>query len=144
MCGCETWILKEAIKQKLLVFERKILRGIFGPTRELSGTWRIKTKSELNKLIKNQTIINFIKTQRVSWLGHIHPMHSDRMVKKVCEWKPISTGPQGRPKLRWENNIKNDLKEMKLNNWRICIQDRNRWKTIVEKAETFSICCCSA
>jgi hypothetical protein len=72
MCGCETWVLKEAIKQKLLAFERKILRAIFGPTRELSGTWRIKTNSELNKLIKNQMIINFIKTQRLSWLGHIH------------------------------------------------------------------------
>jgi hypothetical protein len=61
------------------------------------------------------------------------------MVKKAYEWKPISTRPQGRPKLRWENNIKNDLKEMKLNSWRICVQDRNKWKTIVEKAETFNI-----
>jgi hypothetical protein len=61
------------------------------------------------------------------------------MVKKAYEWKPISTRPQGRPKLRWENNIKNDLKEMKLNNWRICIQDRNRWKRLVEKAKTFNM-----
>jgi hypothetical protein len=42
-------------------------------------------------------------------------MDSDRTVKKVYEWKPTSTRPQGRPKLRWENYIKNDLKEMKLN-----------------------------
>jgi hypothetical protein len=47
--------------------------------------------------------------------------------------------PQGRPKLRWENDIKNDLKEMELNNWRICIQDRNKRKRIVEKAKTFNI-----
>jgi hypothetical protein len=66
-------------------------------------------------------------------------MHIDRMVKKVYEWKPISTGPQGRQKLRWENDIKNDLKEMNLNNWRICIQDRNRWKRTVEKAKAFNI-----
>jgi hypothetical protein len=50
-CGSETWVLKEAIKQKLLLFERKILRGIFGPTKELNGTSRIKPNSELNKLI---------------------------------------------------------------------------------------------
>jgi hypothetical protein len=80
--GCETWVLKEAINQKLSVFERKILRGIFGPSKELNGTWRIQTNSEINKLIKNQTIINFIKAQRLSWLGHIHGMYSDRMVKK--------------------------------------------------------------
>jgi hypothetical protein len=120
------------MKQKLLVFERKILRGIFGPTKELSGTWRIKTNSELNKLIKNQTIINFIKAQRLSWLGHIHRMDSDRMVKKY-EWKPTSTRPQGRPKFMWENDISNDLKEMKVNNWRICIQDRYRWKSVVRR-----------
>jgi hypothetical protein len=66
------------------------------------------------------------------------------MVKKIYEWKPISTRPQGRLKLRWENYIKNDLKEMKLNNWRICIKDRKRWKRIVERAKTLNIRSCSA
>jgi hypothetical protein len=130
--------LKETIKQKLLVFERKILRGISGPTKELNGTWKIKTNSELNKLIKNQTIIDFIKAQRLSWLGHIHRMDSDRMVKKIYEWKPTSR-PQGGPKLRWEHDIRNGLKGMEVNNWRICIRDRNRWKSIVDKAKTFNI-----
>jgi hypothetical protein len=57
--------------------------------------------------------------------------------KKLYEWKPTSTSPQGRPKLRWENDVKNDLKEMQLNNWRIYVQDRNKWERIVEKARTF-------
>jgi hypothetical protein len=65
-------------------------------------------------------------------------MDSERMVKKIYEWKPTYTRPQDRPKFRWENDKKNDLKEMKLNNWRICIQDRNKWKSIVEKAKTFN------
>jgi hypothetical protein len=43
-----TWVLKEAVKQKLLVFERKILRRIFGPTKERDGALRIKTNDELN------------------------------------------------------------------------------------------------
>ena len=47
----ETWILKETIIQKLLVFERRILKRIFGPTKE-NQIWRIKTKEELDKLIK--------------------------------------------------------------------------------------------
>jgi hypothetical protein len=79
--------LKEAIKQKLLFFERKILRGMFGPTKELNGTWRIKTNGERSKLIKNRIIISFIKAQRLSWLGHTHRMDSDRTVTKVCGWK---------------------------------------------------------
>jgi hypothetical protein len=47
----ETWVLKESSIQKLLLFERKILRVIFGPTRE-NQLWRIKTNDELDKLIK--------------------------------------------------------------------------------------------
>jgi hypothetical protein len=79
---CETWILKETIKQKLLVFERKMLRRIFGPTKERDATWRIKTNDELNKLIGNKTIINYIKSQRLGWLGHVHRMPDERMVKR--------------------------------------------------------------
>ena len=66
----ETWVLKEAIIQKLLVFERKILRRIFGSTKE-NQIWRVKTNEELDKLIKHKNIINYIKAQRLSWFGHI-------------------------------------------------------------------------
>jgi hypothetical protein len=41
--ACVTLVLKESIKYKLMVFERKVLRKIFGPTKERDGTWRIKT-----------------------------------------------------------------------------------------------------
>ena len=49
---CETWILKETITKKLMVFERKVLRKIFGPTNE-NGIWRIKTNHQLDKIIKH-------------------------------------------------------------------------------------------
>jgi hypothetical protein len=52
----ETWVLKETIIQKLLVFERKILRRIFGPTKE-NQIRRIKTHEELDKLIKHKNLI---------------------------------------------------------------------------------------
>ena len=55
MYACEIWVLKETIKQKLLVFERKI-RRMFGPNKERDGTWRIKTNDQLNKLIENKTV----------------------------------------------------------------------------------------
>jgi hypothetical protein len=61
--GCETWVLKETIKNKLMVFERKVLRRIFGPTKERDGTWRIKTNDEL---IRHKNIINHIKAHRLS------------------------------------------------------------------------------
>ena len=47
------------------------------------------------------------------------------------------TRPLGRPKNRWENDIINDMKKLKIKNWTGCIQDRNKWKLYVEKAKTF-------
>ena len=64
-------------------------------------------------------------------------MPEDRMVKKVYKWKPILTRPLGRPKNRWEDDIRKDMKDMKFENWISCIQDRNNWKLYVEKAKTF-------
>ena len=57
--------------QKLMIFERKILRKIFGPTKEENGLWRIKTNEELDELIKRKNIIRFIKSQRLKWLGKV-------------------------------------------------------------------------
>jgi hypothetical protein len=70
--------LKEPVKEELLVTERKILRRIFGPTKERDGTWRIKTNDELNNLIKNEDIINYIAAQRLGWFGRVY-----RMAKNV-------------------------------------------------------------
>jgi hypothetical protein len=61
--ACETWGLKETIKDKLMVFESKVLRRSFGPTKEGDGTWRIKTNDELNYSIRHKNIINYIKAQ---------------------------------------------------------------------------------
>jgi hypothetical protein len=85
-----------------MVFEGKVLRRIFGPTKERDGTWRIKTNDEL---IRHKNIIHHIKAQRLSWFG----MPEERMVKKVYKWKPMLTRPLGRPKNRWEDDIRNDI-----------------------------------
>jgi len=58
------------MKWKLLVTERKILRRIFGPTKERDGTWGIKSNDALNNLIRNKNTTNNIKVQRLSWFGH--------------------------------------------------------------------------
>jgi hypothetical protein len=61
-------------------------------------------------------------------------MTNDRTVKKLYEWQPISTRLAGRPKIIWENDIKENLRIMKINNWRKCIQEWVIWKEVVEKA----------
>jgi len=64
-------------------------------------------------------------------------MPEKRMVKKVYKWKTMLTRLPGRPKNRWEDDIRNDMKKVKIKNWTSCIQDRNKWKLYAEKAETF-------
>jgi hypothetical protein len=81
--GCEAWGFKEIIKKnKLMVYDRKVLRRVFGSTKERDGTWRTKTNDELDELIKHKNIIDHIKAQRLSWFGHLHRMPEERMIKK--------------------------------------------------------------
>jgi hypothetical protein len=120
-----------------MVFERKVIRRIFGPTKERDGTWRIKTNDELNELIRHKNVINYIKAQILSCFGRLHRMPEERMVKKVYKWKPMLTRPPGRPKNRWEDDIINDMKKLKIKNWTSCIQDRDKWELYAEKAKMF-------
>jgi len=55
--GCETWAMTVTEQNHLLVFERRILRKIYGPTLDNDGTWRIKTNEELEILIKKIYIL---------------------------------------------------------------------------------------
>jgi hypothetical protein len=121
-----------------MVFERKVLRRIFGPTKERDGTWRIKTKNdELDELIRHKNVINHIRAQRLSCFGHLHRMAEEGMVKRVRKWKLMLTGPLGRPKNRWEDDVINDMMKLKIKNWTSCSQDCNKWKLYVEKDKTF-------
>ncbi|KAJ9586838.1 hypothetical protein L9F63_019569 [Diploptera punctata] len=135
--ACETWVLKETIKQKLLIFERKFLRRIFGPNRGTDNYRRIKTNNELNKLIKNQNIVNHIRSLRIGWLGHLIRMDDQRLVKRLYTWKPIGDRDVGRPEIRWEDDTMNDLRKIKVTNLNVA-RDRLAWRRIVEKAKTFT------
>jgi hypothetical protein len=128
-------VLKENIKSKLRVFERKVLRRIYGPTKESDGTWRIKS-NELNRLIGNKNI-NYIKAQRLAWFGHVHRMPDNSMVKKVYEWSLALRRSLGRPKNRWEDDVKSDITNMKITNWKNCIKNRSKWKEFIGKAKTY-------
>jgi hypothetical protein len=123
------------LKEATTCFGHQRLRKIFGPSYE-NGFWRIKTNQELNKIIKHKNIINFARAQRLGWFGHIERMPETRMVKAIHSWKPISKRPTGRPKARWEDDVKKDMLKLKVQNWRTLVQDRRRWKELVEKALT--------
>jgi hypothetical protein len=66
----ETWTLTAKDESNLRIFERQILRKIYGPV-NIDNTWRIWNNMEIDKLIEGADIVRFIKAQRIKWLGHI-------------------------------------------------------------------------
>jgi hypothetical protein len=58
------------------------------------------------------------------------------MVKAIHAWKPISKRPKGRPKIRWEDDGKKDIRKLKVPNWKTLVQERGRWKEVVGKGKT--------
>ena len=84
------------------------------PTKE-NQIWRVKTNEELDKLIKHKDIINYIKAQRLSRFGHVQRMPDTGTVKKIFNLKPLAKRSQGRPKYRWEDNITQDICQLKIN-----------------------------
>jgi len=88
------------------------------------------------KAFTGKNIINYIKAQRLAWFGHVHLMPDNSMVKKVYEWSPALARSLGRPRNRWEDDVKSDITNMKITNWRDCSRNRPKWKEFVEKAKT--------
>jgi len=120
---------------KLMIFERKIMRKIFGPTRT-DGYWRIKTDQEINDRLKGQDIIGFVKKQRLDWLGHVEHMAEDNIAQKIKRWKSMSKRAIGRPKTRWEDDVLEDIKSINIGNWKKVAQNRDSWNEVVEQART--------
>jgi len=99
-------------ERRLRVFENRVLRGIFGPKRdEVTGEWRKLHNEELNDLY-SPNIVRVIKTRRMRWAGHVARMGEKRDVYRVLVGKPEGKRPLGRPRRRWDDNIKMDLQEV--------------------------------
>ena len=78
-------------------------------------------------------IVRVVKSRRMRWAGHVARMGERRGVYRVLVGKPEGKRPLGRPKRRWEDNIKMDLKEVggDCGDWMELAQDRDRWWALV-------------
>jgi hypothetical protein len=94
----ETWTLTAKDENNLRIFERQILRKIFGSV-NIDNIWRIRSNMEIDKLIQGADIVRLIKAQRIKWLGHIQRMDQVGPTRKLLDWKPMGTRPIGRPRL---------------------------------------------
>ena len=122
-------------RTKSTIFERKILRIIFGPVQDKNGIWRIRKNHELNGLIGNADIVRFIKSRRMAWLGHVMRMDGGEMPRRILEWKPMGRRIRGRPRKRWIEDIVEDIQTMGVRGWRKLSKKRTELKKIAKKAK---------
>ncbi|KAJ4428780.1 hypothetical protein ANN_25773 [Periplaneta americana] len=98
---------------RLRVFENKVLRKIFGAKRdEVTGEWTKLHNAELHALYSSPDIIRNIKSRRLRWAGHVARMGESRNAYRVLVGRPEGKRALGRPRRRWEDNIKIDLREV--------------------------------
>ena len=72
--GNEAWTLTNRDEQHLRIFERRILRKIFGPLQNEDGSRRTIMNYELDELIEKADIVRSVKSRRIAWLGHVMRM----------------------------------------------------------------------
>jgi hypothetical protein len=100
------------------VFENRVLRRIFRPKRdEVTGEWRKLHSEELHNLYSSPDIIRQVKSRRMRWAEHMARMGEERKVYKVLVGKPEGKRLLGRPRHRWEDGVRMDLRETGLGVW---------------------------
>jgi hypothetical protein len=126
---CETWSLTLREEHRLRVSENRVLSKILGPKREEDGSWRKLHNDELHNLYSSPNIVRVIKSRRIRWVGHVACMGERRGVYGVLFGRPEGNRPLGRPRYRWEDNFKMDLREIGIDgvNWIWLAQDRVQW-----------------
>jgi hypothetical protein len=118
-----------------------VLRRVFGPKRdEVTGEWRKLHNEELSDLYSLHNIVRVVKSRKMRWAGHVARMEY-RGVHKVLVGKPEGKRSLGRPRRRWEDNIKMDLQEVGGGggDWMELAQDRDRWRALVSTLKNLRV-----
>jgi hypothetical protein len=124
MYGSETWTLTKSDENLLRIFERKILWRICGTVQE-GDIWRIGDNEESNGSINGEDNVEFIKAQRISWLGHVKRMEVGAM--------PLED--DGRKTSFEMDDAVADLKVIKIKQWIEKTKDRLQWRLVVGEAK---------
>ena len=110
----------EKNKHNIYIFCRKNLKEVDGPPVFVEST--SFDRLGYCHIIRKKDIDRFVKARRISLIGHVERMEDSRMPKRVMREK------RGRPKVRWLDDVQEDLREMGIEGWRRKAQDRDQWR----------------
>jgi hypothetical protein len=127
--------LKDEKYNYLSYFRTDVLRYfcIFGAKPE-NGTWRKKYNYELYEIFNKPNIVNYIKVKRLAWAGHLVCMNNNTTLKKIFNTKPDGARNFGRPKLRWEDGVDQDMRILGVKSWKKFTLNRDEWAKLLKKA----------
>ena len=125
-------VLKEWSKTVLLMFS--YLRRIYGPVRQ-GMEWRTRNNEKIDNILRKYDIIRFAKARRISWIGQVERMEDSRMPKRVMREKIYTKRRRGRPKVRWLDDVQEDLRATGIEGWRGKAQDRVLWRRVAQEAK---------
>jgi hypothetical protein len=129
-------------ERRLRLFENRVLRRVFGPKRdEVKGEYRKLYNEELNDLYSLPNIVRVVKSRRMRRAGHVARMVEERVVHRVLVGKPEGKRPLGRPRRRWEDNIKIDVQIVGTGrgDWMELAQDRDGWRALVSRVKKLRV-----
>jgi hypothetical protein len=119
-------VLKKEGENNLRRFERRIISKIYGPIKQ-EEEWKIRNNEEIDEILKKEAIdiVRFIEARRINWLGHVERMDANRMPRKTLYGKIYTKRITGRPTGRWFDDVKKDLRILKVKDWRSTEMDRD-------------------
>jgi len=112
----------------------KVLRKIFGSIC-VAGYWRSRTDEDVRQLYGELDIVTEIKKGRLRWLGHVERTSEERVVKRLYQNTPEGGRGVGRQRLRWMEDVREELRKMGVTDWRMRAHRRDDWKMVVKETK---------
>jgi hypothetical protein len=119
---------------QLTVFERKVIRKIFGPIRD-TDQWRSRCNEVLYQLYAEPEIVKWMRSARLRWAGHIVSMRESDPARKSTFDLLLGEIMVVRPKRRWTEEVEKELKGMGVKDWKRLELERDKWEKIAEEAK---------
>lgn len=123
--GCESWSLTARDRSRLLVFENHVLRAILGPVWDpVTGQLRLRSNHNIRNLTGQPLITSVNRSRRLLWAGHMVRAPEERGIHKALYGRAMRRRPQGWPRMRWVDNVRQDATSLVVRDWQVSARDR--------------------